>query len=153
MTDYIYSLSLADQTENFLFSLGAGFILGIFYDAFRIVRMCISEKRSAIIVSDVLYCILFTFATFIFLLTVNEGEFRLYLIAGEFMGFAVYYFSLGALFFSFSTFLTDMIKRCVRKIFDVVFYPIKLIFLKSASVFDKILEKGRKRSKKHKKRR
>lgn len=147
MTDYIYSLSLATQTRNFLFSLGMGFVLGLFYDIFRVIRLCISKNKIAFIVFDVLYCIFFGFSTFIFFLTVNEGEFRLYLIMGECIGFGVYYFSLGAIVFSKAEILVDKIKLCFKRFFQLLFAPIKWILLKFGSVFDKILKKGRKRTK------
>ncbi len=147
MTDYIYSLSLATQTRNFLFSLGMGFVLGFFYDIFRIARLCLSKKKSAFIIFDVLYCIFFGFATFIFFLTVNEGEFRFYLLMGECIGFGVYYFSFGAIIFSKAEILVDKIKLWIKRFFHLVFAPIRWILLKIGSVFDKFLKKGRKRTK------
>ncbi len=147
MTDYIYSLSLATQTKNFLLSLGLGFIMGFFYDLFRIIRISISKNKISVIISDLLYCIFFGFITFIFFITVNEGEFRFYLLLGEAIGFSVYYFSLGAIIFSFSEFLVDKIKKGIKRIFCVLFFPFKWIFIKIKGVFDKFLKKGRKRSK------
>ena len=102
MTDYLYGLSLATQTKNFLLSLGFGFIMGILYDLFRIVKISISKGKLATIISDILYCIFLCFALFLFCLTVNEGEIRLYLLLGSMAGFFVYYFSLGVIIFSFS---------------------------------------------------
>ena len=102
MTDYLYGLSLATQTKNFLLSLGFGFIMGIFYDLFRIVRISISKGKIATIISDVLYCVFLCFSFMLFCLTVNEGEIRLYLLLGSLAGFFVYYFSLGVIIFSFS---------------------------------------------------
>ncbi len=147
MTDYIYSLSLATQTRNFLFSLGLGFIMGIFYDLFRIVRLSISKGKTAIIIFDLLYCVFFAISTFVFFIVVNEGEFRLYLVLGEVLGFSVYYFSLGAIIFSKAEFLVDKTKKSIKRIFKVLFSPIKWIFIKIKGVFDKLLKKGRKRSK------
>ena len=146
MTDYLYGLSLATQTKNFLFSLGLGFVMGLFYDVFRIIRICISKKKSVVVAFDILYCVFLCFATFIFALTVNEGQIRFYLLAGEAIGFAVYYFSLGAIIFSISEFLVDKVKRCFKKIFKTLFSPFKWIFNGTRVVFNKFLKKGRKRS-------
>ena len=55
MTDYLYGLSLATQTKNFLLSLGFGFIMGIFYDLFRIIRISISKGKIATVISDILF--------------------------------------------------------------------------------------------------
>ncbi len=147
MTDYLYGLSLATQTKNFLFSLGLGFLMGLFYDIFRIIRICISKKRSAVITFDILYCVFLCFATFLFALTANEGQIRFYLLSGEAIGFAVYYFSLGAIIYSISEFLVDIIRKCFKRIFKVLFSPFKWIFNRTRVVFDKFLKKGRKRGK------
>lgn len=147
MTDYLYGLSLATQTKNFLLSLGLGFIMGIFYDLFRIIRICISKSKIAVIISDVLYCIFLCFATFLFCLTVNEGQIRFYLLLGEAIGFCVYYFSLGAIIFSFSSFLVDFIRKWLKRIFSVLLFPFNWIFIRMKRLFDEFLKKGRKRGK------
>ena len=147
MTDYLYGLSITTQAKNFLLSLGLGFIMGIVYDLFRIIRLSISERKISIIIFDLLYCIFLCFTTFIFLITVNEGQVRFYLLLGEGVGFAIYYFSLGVIIFSFSQKTIYFIKLCFRKIFSVLFLPFKWVFTRLKRVCDKILKKGRKRTK------
>ena len=148
MTDYLYGISLAVQTQNFLLSLGFGFLLGILYDAFRIIRLCISSKKVAIVISDFIYCLLFCFLFFIFLLTVNEGQFRFYLLLGSGIGFSVYYFSLGALIFSFSSAIIGFIKKWCRKIFSLFSYPFLWAFGKMKTVFGENVKKCQKTVKK-----
>ena len=148
MTDYLYSLTLAQQTKGFLLSLGFGFIMGIFYDLFRIIRICISRGKVAIIISDLLYCIFLCFCTFAFCLTMNEGEIRLYLLTGEAIGFAAYYFSLGAIIFSFSEILIEFIKKVCKWTFNAFSFPFRWLFEKLRVNFDKILKKSRKNGKK-----
>lgn len=147
MTDYLYGLSLATQTKNFLLSLGLGFLAGFAYDLFRIIRLSISSGKTAVIISDLLYCISLCFSTFIFLITVNEGQVRFYLLLGEAIGFAIYYFSFGAIFFSFSGKIIEIIKLCFKRIFSVLFFPFKWIFTRMRRVCDKLFKKGRKTSK------
>jgi spore cortex biosynthesis protein YabQ len=147
MTDYLYGLSLATQTKSFLLSLGLGFIMGIFYDLFRLIRLAISKSKMFIIIFDLLYCIFLCFATFVFCMTVNEGQIRFYLLMGEAMGFVVYYFSLGVIVFSFGENLVNFTKRWLKRIFTILLFPFKWIFERTKSVFYKILKKGRKRSK------
>lgn len=148
MTEYLYGLSLATQTKNFLFSLGLGFIMGIFYDVFRLVRISISQRKTVVIIFDVLYCIFLGFSDFIFFITVNEGQFRFYLLCGEVVGFAVYYFSLGAIIFSLSEKIVQFTRKLFKRIFFVLVFPFKWIFTRLRSVCNKILKKGQKRSKK-----
>lgn len=148
MTDYLYGLSLATQTKGFLLSMGLGFVMGFFYDLFRIVRLAISKKRAFIIIFDLLFCIFLCFVSFVFCMTVNEGQFRLYLLLGEAIGFAVYYFSLGVVVFTFGEKSVEVIKSCFKRIFKIIFFPFRWIFERLKVVFNKFFQFGRKSGKK-----
>ncbi len=147
MTDYLYGLSLATQTKNFLLSLGFGFIMGIFYDLFRIVRISISKGKVATVISDIFYCVFLCFSLMLFCLTVNEGEIRLYLLLGSLAGFFVYYFSLGVIIFSFSERLISFIKKIIKSIFNVISYPFRFVFGKIRKLFNNLSTKSRKNTK------
>lgn len=147
MTDYLYGLSLATQTKNFLLSLGFGFIMGIFYDLFRIVRISISKGKIATIISDVLYCVFLCFSFMLFCLTVNEGEIRLYLLLGSLAGFFVYYFSLGVIIFSFSEKIITFIKIVIKSIFNIISYPFRFVFGELRELLNKLSLKSRKNTK------
>jgi hypothetical protein len=79
---------------------------------------------------------------------VNEGQIRFYLLCGELVGFAVYYFSLGAIVFSLSEKIIEFMRNSLKRFFCVLIFPFKWIFTRLRSVCNKILKKGRKRSKK-----
>lgn len=147
MTDYLYGLSLAAQTKNFLLSLGFGFIMGIFYDLFRIIKISISNGKIATIISDILYCIFLCFSLFLFCLTVNEGEVRFYLLTGAVAGFGVYYFSLGAIIFSFSENVICFIKKLLKSIFNIISFPFRYVIGKIRNIFNKLSVKHRKNTK------
>ena len=147
MTDYLYGLSLATQTKNFLLSLGFGFIMGIFYDLFRIMRTSISNGKIVTIVSDILYCIFLCFSLMLFCLTVNEGEIRLYLLLGSLAGFFVYYFSLGVIIFSFSEKLITLIKKIIGSVFNVISYPFRFVFGKLRKLLNNLSAKSHKNTK------
>ena len=147
MTDYLYGLSLAQQTKGFLLSLGFGFIMGNFYDLFRIIRISISKGKVVTIITDILYCVFLCFSTFLFCLTVNEGEIRIYLLLGAGAGFFVYYFSLGVIIFSFSERIICFIKKIIKSIFNIIIFPFKVVYGKLRQLFNKILSKSRKKRK------
>lgn len=148
MTDYLYSLSLAQQTKSFLLSLGMGFLLGIIYDLVRIIRISISKSKTGVILSDLFFCAIACMCTFLFCLTVNEGEIRLYLVLGEIAGFFTYYFSLGVIIFSYSEKIIGFIKRLIRSVLRIILSPFKWVFKKLKSFFKKIINKKHKNSKK-----
>ena len=148
MTDYIYSLSLASQTKGFLFSLGFGFVMGAIYDAFRLVRVSISRARKTQILFDIAYFILLAFLTFIFFITINEGEVRIYLLLGEAIGFAVYNLSLGTIVFAFG----EKWIAYIKSFLVFLFKPFKTLFLKIGQKFSNIaqsLKKPENKSKMH----
>ena len=147
MTDYLYGLSLATQTKNFLLSLGFGFIMGIFYDLFRIARISISKGKIATVISDILYCVFLCFSFMLFCLTVNEGEIRLYLLLGSLAGFFVYYFSLGVIIFSFSERLILFVKKFIRSVFNVISFPFRFVFGKLRKMFKDLSAKRKKNTK------
>lgn len=127
MTDYIYSLSLASQTKGFLFSLGFGFMMGMLYDVFRLMRVSISRGKKLQIIFDITYFILLAFLTFIFFITINEGEIRIYLLLGEAIGIAVYSLSLGTIVFAFG----EKWIGYIRSSLAFLLVPFKRIYLKT----------------------
>ena len=148
MTDYIYSLSLAEQTKGFLLSLGFGFIMGVFYDVFRILRICISKSPKLALPFDLLYFLLLGFCSYIFILVVNEGDIRAFLIIGECVGFASYYFSLGFVVFSASEKIVGLVKNVFSVIFKIVFSPFKWILSKVKKLLEVFSKKCFKKGKK-----
>ena len=148
MTDYLYGLSLATQTKGFLLSMGLGFLMGFFYDVFRLIRLSISRNKILVIVFDLLYCIFLCFSTFLFCMTVNEGQLRFYLLLGEAIGFGVYYFSLGVIIYSSGEKVISLIKKCLRGIFSFLLFPFRWIFGRIKAVINKFLKKGRKSARK-----
>lgn len=70
----MYMLTIADQTRLFLLALGLGFLLGIVYDLFRVVRMAFTMRRVGVFIQDVLFFLTCAAATFLFLLAVNQGR-------------------------------------------------------------------------------
>lgn len=129
----MYILTLAKQTQIFLLSLGFGFILGIIYDIFRIIRLTFSKQniknsKPTVIVYDIIYLLLCCFLTFIFILTASLGKFRWYVIVGEILGFTVYYFSFGFIVINVSNKIIDILKRIISFIFMVIFKPVSIIY-------------------------
>lgn len=76
-------------------SLAMGIFLGIFYDIFRIIRLLLNPKNLSVFIQDVIYFIISGFITFIFVLILNYGESRFYILAGEALGWISYHVTLG----------------------------------------------------------
>lgn len=131
----VYIQGVAEQTQIFLFSIGFGFLLGILYDVFRTVRIIISESKGFVLFMDLLYFLVCTFLNFCYILTVDYGKIRFYVIFAEILGWLIYYFSFGAVAIRFSRFVSKALKSFAR----LIFKPISAVFKKIKDIYSKIL--------------
>ncbi len=107
----IYIQGLAEQTEIFFYSLGFGFLLGILYDIFRLVRLIISRSKGFTFFMDLLYFAVCSLLVFCFILAVDSGRVRLYAVTGEALGWLIYYFSFGAVAIRLSNAVIGFFRR------------------------------------------
>lgn len=110
--------SLSSQLLVFVYSLALGLILGVAYDFFRIVRMVINSKNIAVFLQDVLYFIVSGLITFFFVLGVNSGNSRFYILAGEAVGWILYHITLGEVVYRCSGKLVKWAKLKVKSLKD-----------------------------------
>lgn len=150
----MYNVHQSEQTVIFLTSLGVGFLLGILYDVFRAIRLSLTKSRTATIIFDILYFFTFGFFSYIFILALNKGEIRSYIIIGEIIGAVFYYFSFGIVAIRLTDKFVAIIKRIKKFIFTVISLPFKLLhrlfyksFLKIKDLFKKTEKKSSKMQK------
>jgi len=103
------------QVCVFFYSILLGFFLGIFYDMFRLFRVLINVRNIWIFCQDIIYFILSSLITFVFILIFNNGEFRFYVILGESIGWIIYYVSLGECVYKIAKNIKHKIKLKTRK--------------------------------------
>ncbi len=82
--------------EMFLFG-GLGFLLGLYYDAFRVARVMMHSGKRVIFLQDVFYCLSSALLFFLFTISVTGGRMRWYLFVGTFAGFFAYRLTVGRL--------------------------------------------------------
>lgn len=131
----VYIQGLAAQTQIFLYSLGFGFLFGVLYDAFRMFRLIISNSKVFAFVADILYFSLGSFLTFCFIMVVDSGKIRLYVFAGEILGWLIWYFSLGAIILRF----VNTVISSVRRLFSAVLRPVKRVMHRTMRKSGKII--------------
>ncbi len=124
----MYSVPQNQQLIIFLASIGLGFLLGIFYDILRTVRLTITKSNVGIIIFDVIYFIFFGFASFLFILAMNKGEVRIYIPIGEIIGWLFYYFSFGLAAIKITDLLVKVIRGFFALIFKIITLPFRLIY-------------------------
>lgn len=121
----IYSEPLFNQISRFVSSIGFGFILCIVYLAVTFLRLCISDKKWAVITGDLLFGITGTVLSFFFMVIHNNGQVRLNLVVGQALGGVVLYAGFGRYF-------VKLLKKpalLIRKGCHLITMPIKLYIL------------------------
>ncbi|MCM1364095.1 MAG: spore cortex biosynthesis protein YabQ [Faecalibacterium sp.] len=127
-----YGLTISDQLSHFLFAVGFGFILGIFYRLTASVRKAVSGKKAAYVACDIFFCVVSTILCFTFMLVYSNGEVRIELIAAIAIGAAIY-------FMTSDKFVRSMIEpliRVLKKLVLLICKPFKMlmsIFVKTKS--------------------
>lgn len=122
----MYGFSIKSQGYALFMFLGIGFALGVLYDAVRIIRLSLSEKKVALYISDAVYVILFALVTFCAVLVVNWGEMHFYMFLSEFLGFFIYYFTFDAFVRKFSETVIKLLKKIYRTLFKIFSAPVRL---------------------------
>ncbi|MBU5592095.1 spore cortex biosynthesis protein YabQ [Clostridium sp. MSJ-4] len=118
---------LVFQFKILLFSILAGFITGILFDFYRIIRGY-NNNKVLVIIEDFLFWILASLIVFIFLLYTNYAFIGvyvyLYIILGIYLHLKI--FSRYLLKIQYS--LYRIIAKTFRLLFNYLSYPFKLIF-------------------------
>ena len=114
--------SLTSQFQGFVISVVAGVLLGAYYDIFRIFRTVFRPEKRAVFFQDIFYMLSAAFVTFLLALGVNYGEIRFYILAGEIIGWCLYFLTVGM--------ITIRLFKCVSYILHrFLISPIRKIIL------------------------
>ncbi len=142
-----YIQSLEGQIILFLRTCGFGFILGILYEVFRVIRI-ILEKPKIVFFTDVLYMLLSAVLFFIFLLTFGNGGLRINILVALLIGWLTYIYALGRKIESFTVKFIVGTKRCIVRLLRVLTAPFRAVFRFIQKPIDRIKHLITKKSKK-----
>ena len=101
------------------------------------MRIVFNNKKWAYRITDILFLVTLGFLNCLFFLLCNEGEFRLFAVFGEALGFAVYFFTVGFAVKSFFEKAVAVLRRLVNVILIAILFP----FRKCAEILRKIVKK------------
>ena len=129
-------------------SFPAGFLLGAYYDVFRVLRLALKSGKRAIFFQDVFFFASAAVITFLFALAVTDGQLRFYVFLGEGAGFAAYYFTIGRMVMRFAGAAIRTVLRVWKLFWNAVRFPLSLLwkllrplFSQAWHFLQKILEK------------
>lgn len=128
-------ITINDQVRELLLSCGMGFILGLYYECFRVPRLIMQVSKTALFIQDIVYFLSSAVLTFLFSLAIMDGRLRFYLFLGEAIGFAAYYLTVGRLVVRFSVVVFNAIRFLWIKLSKIIITPFKLLIGVIYSVF------------------
>lgn len=122
-------IHLAEQTLAFLYACVLGAVLGTLYDLFRILRLAFPAGRGMLFIQDLLFWILCSIASFLFLLTNSDGVVRVFLLIGELLGGVLYHYTLGVLIMRIASTIIDACRAAARFLMRFFILPLwKLLY-------------------------
>lgn len=111
-----------------------GVLLGVFYDIFRTVRIIFPHNTWLVIIEDVIYLSVYTVFLNAFTSAAARGEFRIYYIIGNILGFTIYFFTIGSIVIKIMRKLFVLI-QCT---FKFIMSPVKRLY---AFIYKKVHKK------------
>ncbi len=137
MTD----ITIAKETQLFLYSLALGVGLSACYDLLRVIRGQTRHRAGTVCAEDILYFLLSSVVTFGFLLRDNCGEVRAYLLAGELIGWILWHCTLGAAAVAVCGKIVSVIKRILFFWLRLIFSPVVGVLRFAGRFLQKFLKK------------
>ena len=126
---------ITNQAYLFLIFVIKGVIIGILVEFFRILRKSFKTPDFVTYIEDVIFWILTGLLTLYSIFVFNNGEIRFFMFLGIFIGVALYMLLCSTYIIKFSVFIINKTKKIILKIFNIIAYPIKLIYRILKKVF------------------
>ena len=125
------------QVSIFLLSLGLGFLLALTFDLFETIHNCIFKNGKYLIVKDIIYCVIASVICFLFLLTVNYGRIRVFLIIGTVVGFLCWQIFLSNSFVKqFSSIILKFF-TAINAVSVIISFPFRAFYSSFMRIFSK----------------
>ena len=135
---------IINQGYIFVIFILNGFLIGILFDIFRILRKSFKTKDIVTYIEDILFWII----TGIFLLysvfRFNNGEIRLYMFIAILIGVLLYMLILSSYIIKINVKIITSVKNLFQKIFNVFFKPFKKLFDKIRLMITNVFKKNQK---------
>lgn len=126
-----------NQAYLFLIFVLNGFIIGLLFDFFRILRKAFKTADILTYCQDILFWILTGLLTLYFIFVFNNGEIRIYIFLGILIGIILYMLLLSKYIILINVYILNKIKMCIKLILKIIVIPFKFIF----NIFKKIFLK------------
>jgi spore cortex biosynthesis protein YabQ len=119
--------STSNQAYVFLATVYAGFIIGFIYDCCRMIRKITKPGIFLTGIMDLLFWIVIGALSFLVIFYVNDGEVRIYTIAGFAIGWALYVLTLSPYIMKALTWIYTTLARMLRWLMNLILWPFRLL--------------------------
>lgn len=117
--------TIITQLYSLFIYIISGFIIGILFDIFRILRKSFNTPDFITYLEDIIFWILTGFILLYILLNFSYGQIRLYNIIGLIIGFILYMILISKTFIKVNVIIINFIKSIFNKIINILLFPIK----------------------------
>ena len=126
---------IINEVDIFFRTIILGVLFALIYDFIRIIRRIIFKSFIIMGLEDILYWLIMSVMTCVFLYKVNGGVIRLYIITGIAAGMILYELSIGRFAVKY---LTIVLRFILRKICEIFKKIQKILYLGLKKVFKPI---------------
>lgn len=119
---------ITTQTNLFLIFIVNGFLIGLLFDFFRILRKTFKTNDMMTYIEDILFWILtgciILYSIFVF----NNGEIRLFLFIGIILGILLYMLFLSSHIIKVNVTIINFLKKIIGSILHILLTPLKYMY-------------------------
>lgn len=108
----------------FIFILN-GFLIGILFDIFRILRKVFKTTDFITYIEDFLFWLLTAFTIIFSIFKFNNGNLRGFIIIGIFIGISIYLLLFSKIFIEINLFIINFINKLLYRL---IFLPLKALY-------------------------
>ncbi|WMJ23661.1 spore cortex biosynthesis protein YabQ [Paludicola sp. MB14-C6] len=120
---------MASETITFLSACLLGAVLGVIYDLFRISRIAVKTCNVIIFIEDIIFFVIVTLSSFIFIVMKNDGVLRGFLIIGELLGALAYFSTASILIMKAAKFIIKIVKAILKFLYKLLIQPFVKLFI------------------------
>jgi len=124
-----------NQAYTFIVFIINGLLIGILFDIFRILRKSFKTSDLITYIQDILFWILTGIILLYSIFVFNNGNVRIYIFIAIGCGVLIYMLLFSKLIINVCVNTISIIKNILRKLKDIIFYPINLIYKAIKKIF------------------
>ncbi|MBR3163105.1 MAG: spore cortex biosynthesis protein YabQ [Clostridia bacterium] len=111
---------ITNQAYLFLIFTLNGFLIGVFFDFFRILRKSFKTSNLVTYIEDIIFWILTGFLLLYSIFTFNNGQIRIFMFLGIAIGIVLYLLILSHHFINITVYIISIFKNVTKNIINLL---------------------------------